>query len=477
MRLNAAVRDALKIEWDDGPNQTYNSPDYENQLRATARRPGKVVRNDGDAEKAFAEAVSRIEAEYYIPHMAQSPMEPPAATARIVNGKCEVWACVQAPQATRSEVASRLGVSTSDVTVHVTLLGGGFGRKSKPDFAVEAAVLSRQMGGAPVKVTWTREDDIRHGYYHTVSVERLEGGLDANGNPVAWRHRRVAPTIGSLYGPDPKYEAPFEFGMGLVDLPFDIPNIVIENGEAGAHTRIAWYRSVSNIPHAFAVQLFAGEVAAASKKDQKEALLELIGPPRIVDPRKSGVDPWNYGESFHVYPIDTGRLKLVAELAAANSGWGRQLPSRHGLGIAAHRRFVTYVAIVVEAAVSDKGEVTVPRVDVVVDCGAVVNPERIRAQIEGACIMGLGNALMSEITFKNWRVEQGNFDDYQVVRIDAAPSEIRVHIVPSAFDVPPGGIGEPGVPPLAPALTNAIYAATGRRIRRLPIGNQLREVG
>src|SRR6202790_468300 len=166
MRLNAAVRDALKIEWDDGPNQTYNSPDYENQLRATARRPGKVVRNDGDAEKAFAEAVSRIEAEYYIPHMAQSPMEPPAATARIVNGKCEVWACVQAPQATRSEVASRLGVSTSDVTVHVTLLGGGFGRKSKPDFAVEAAVLSRQMGGAPVKVTLTREDDIRHGYYH-----------------------------------------------------------------------------------------------------------------------------------------------------------------------------------------------------------------------------------------------------------------------------------------------------------------------
>jgi isoquinoline 1-oxidoreductase beta subunit len=216
MRLNAAVRDALKIEWDDGPNQTYNSPDYENQLRATARRPGNVVRNDGDAEKAFAEAASRIEAEYYIPHMAQSPMEPPAATARIVNGKCEVWACVQAPQATRSEVASRLGVSTSDVTVHVTLLGGGFGRKSKPDSAVEAAVLSRQMGGAPVKVTWTREDDIRHGYYHTVSVERLEGGLDANGNPVAWRHRSVAPTIGSLYGPDPKYEAPFELGMGLV---------------------------------------------------------------------------------------------------------------------------------------------------------------------------------------------------------------------------------------------------------------------
>ena len=470
-------RDALKIEWDDGPNQTYNSPDYENQLRATARRPGKVVRNDGDAEMAFAKAATRIEAEYYIPHMSQSPMEPPAATARIVNGKCEIWACVQAPQATRSEVASRLGVSTSDVTVHVTLLGGGFGRKSKPDFAVEAAVLSRETGGAPVKVTWTREDDIRHGYYHTVSVERLEGGLDANGKPVAWRHRSVAPTIGSLYGPDPKYEAPFELGMGLVDLPFDIPNIRIENGEAAAHTRIGWYRSVSNIPHAFAVQSFAGELAAASKKDQKEALLELIGPPRIVDPRKSGVDLWNYGESFDVYPIDTGRLKLVAELAAANSGWGRQLPSRHGLGIAAHRSFVTYVAIVVEAAVSDKGEVTVPRVDVVVDCGAVVNPERIRAQIEGACIMGLGNALMSEITFKNGRVEQGNFDDYQVVRIDAAPSEIRVHIVPSAFDVPPGGIGEPGVPPLAPALTNAIYAATGRRIRRLPIGNQLREVG
>jgi isoquinoline 1-oxidoreductase beta subunit len=467
-------RDALKIEWDDGPNQGYDSKTYEDQLRATARKPGKIVRNEGDADAALAQATTRLEAEYYVPHLAQAPMEPPAATARIVNGKCEVWACVQSPQATRDEVARRLGLSTDDVTVNVTLLGGGFGRKSKPDFAVEAALLSHEMRGAPVKVIWTREDDIRHGYYHTVSVERVEAGLDASGKIVAWRHRSVAPTIASIFGPDPKHEAPFELGMGLVDLPFDIPNIRIENGEAAAHTRIGWFRSVSNIPHAFAVQSFAGELAAASKRDQKEVLLALIGQPRIVDPRKSGVDLWDYGEAFDQYPIDAGRLRRVVELAAGSAEWGRKLPPRHGLGIAAHRSFVTYVATVVEAAVDERGAVTVPRVDVVVDCGAYVNPERIRAQIEGACIMGLSLALKSEITFKNGRVAQGNFDDYEVARIDESPRDIRVMIVPSAFDIPPGGIGEPGVPPFAPALMNAIHAATGKRIRRLPIGDQLK---
>ncbi len=467
-------RETLKIDWEDGPNQTYESKAYEAQLRATARQPGLVVRNEGDAQAALAKAATRIEGEYYIPHLAQAPMEPPAATARIESGKCQVWACVQSPQVTRDEVARRLGLSSDDVTVHVTLLGGGFGRKSKPDFAVEAALLSREMGGAPVKVIWTREDDIQHGYYHTVSVERLEAGLDASGKVVAWRHCSVAPTIASIFGPDPKHEASFELGQGLVDVPFDIPNILVENGEAAAHARIGWYRSVSNIPHAFAVQSFAAELAAASKKDQKDALLELIGPPRIVDPRKSGADLWDYGEAFEQYPIDTGRLRRVVELAAGKAEWGRQLLPHHGLGIAAHRSFVSYVATVVQVAVDDKGDVTVPRVDVAVDCGAIINPERIRSQIEGACIMGLSNALKSEITFKNGRVEQSNFDDYQVARIDEAPREIHVHIVPSPFDVPPGGVGEPGVPPFAPALANAIYAATGKRIRRLPIGDQLK---
>jgi len=246
------------------------------------------------------------------------------------------------------------------------------------------------------------------------------------------------------------------------------------NGEAAAHTRIGWFRSVSNISHAFAIQAFAAELAAAAGKDQKDYILELIGPPRIVDVRAAAKDFWDYGENPDTYPIDTGRLRKVVELAAEKGEWGRKLPAGHGLGIAVHRSFVTYVAAVVEAAVDAQGNVTVPRVDIAVDCGPTVNPDRVRSQLEGACIMGLTLALKSEISFKNGKVEQSNFDDYDVVRINEAPGQTRVHIVPHGFDLPLGGVGEPGVPPIAPALVNAIFAATGKRIRSLPIGQQLR---
>lgn len=463
-------RKKLKVDWDSGEHALYESEAYKKQLLETAHQPQKVVRNIGDVDATFAKAAKIHEADYYTPLLAHAPMEPPAAVAEYKDGKVVTWAATQNPQAVQEAVAAALGIQPTDVICHVTLLGGGFGRKSKPDYAVEAAVLSKKIG-KPVKVAWSREDDLHFDYYHAVAGMYLKAATDDKGKPTAWLHRSVFPPIGSTFDASEKYGGDGEMSMGWTDMPFDIPNHRAENGPAQNHVRIGWLRSVANVYHAFAVQSFLDELAAAANRDRVEYMLEVLGQPRKIDLPSQGVKYSNYSKPLAQYPVDTGRLRRVIEIAAEQSGWAKKKPGNgRALGIAAHRSFLTYVAAVVEIEVDDKGKLRIPRVDLAVDCGRVIHPDRVKSQFEGAAVFGASIALLGEITAADGRIQQSNFNNYQVARINEAPYETHVHIVPSE-DIPTG-VGEPGVPPMAPAICNAIFAATGKRIRELPIKKQ-----
>jgi len=447
-------RNNLDIHWDKGSNGQYDSKKYMQKITNRVHNNAKVAPpTKGNVNAAFSKASQIVEATYQLPHLAHAPMETPNALAWVHDGKCEVWAPLQDPQTARADAAAYLGIEMKDVTINVTFLGGGFGRKSKPDFVIEAIALSKKIN-APVQVVWTREDDIQHSYYHTTNAQYLKASLDKSGDVTGWLHRTAFPSINSTFMPGANYAAGWEIGQGMNNNPFDIPNTRYENAKAEPFVRIGWLRSVCAIFHSFGINSFIDELADKAKKDPLQFKLNLIGKDRIREE-----------ESPH--PLNTKRLKNVLNIAAKNAKWGRELPEGHGLGIAFYYSFYSYVATVVEVSViNDK--LKLHHIWTVLDCGMVLNKDNVLNQMEGASVFGSSIALYGKITAKDGAIEQSNFHDYKMTRMNEIPP-IDVTLVES--DEAPTGVGEPGVPPVAPAIANAIFNATGKRYRSLPLSD------
>lgn len=457
--------DALKIEWSSSPHDGSSWAADLEDMKAKIATPGEARRSVGDVDGAMKRAAKIYEATYVVPHLAHAALEPPAAVARITEAGCEVWASVQTPQRARDLVAQQLGLPKEKVTVHVTFLGAAFGRKSKPDFAVEAAYLA-QKTGKPVRVQWLREDAMRQGYFHASSVQGLAAGLDAEGQVVAWRQRIASPTIGSTFSADMHALRDSELGQGLNDLPLDLAHISMETHPVQEHVRIGWMRSVYNINHAFAVQSFIDELAHEQGVPMPELVKRLYGPPREITGADIGMEISNYGAPLADYPIDIKRYHRVMDRVLALSGFDQPAPEGRARGFAVHRSFLTYVAVVVEVSRAPRGGPKLERAWVVADPGRIVNQERVRAQLEGAVIFGGSAALYGHLAVKDGQITAGNFREYRLLRMHEAPRSIEIEVITSGDA--PGGVGEPGVPPVAPAITNAWFALTGERVRTLP---------
>jgi isoquinoline 1-oxidoreductase beta subunit len=436
-------REKLKIDWDLGSHAGLSTEKMLRDFRETALKPGAIAKKTGDPEAALKTAAKTITAEYDVPYLAHAMMEPLNCVVDLRADNCEIWTGTQFETVDRASAAQVAGLPPEKVQIHTTLLGGGFGRRANPnsDFVVEAVHVAK-AAKAPVKVVWTREDDIRGGWYRPMWHDRFVAGLDSNGDPIAWTHTIVGQSItqGTLFEAFTIKDGIDSTSVeGAADLLYGFPNLQVDLHSPKIGVPVQWWRSVGHSHTGFSVEAFFDEVAHAGGKDPYELRRKLLA--------------------------NQPRMRAVLELAAQKANWGSKLPPGVGRGIATHFSFDSYVAQVVEASV-EKGAVKVHRVVCAVDCGLVINPDTVRAQMEGGIIFGLTAALKTEITLKDGRIEQSNFHDYQMLRIFESP-EIEVHIVPSTEN--PTGVGEPGVPPVAPALANAIFAATGKRVRRLPI--------
>ena len=466
-------RKALSASWRNGANEDYDSATFRSALEKTARSPGTHLRNVGDVDNALKISKRTLEAEYFVPHLPHVAMEPPVAVARYDaanGGHCEIWASTQNPQAARTEAARVLELSEDRVTVHVTFIGGGFGRKSKADFVSEAAFLSKACG-RPVRVQFTREDDIHHDYLNTVAAQHLTAGLDENNHVTAWRHRTAFPPIKSLFDTSVIEPGAGDLQQGVLDFALAIPNVRAEVGAAKAHVRTGWLRSVYNIFHAFAINSFLDELAHARQIDPRENLLELIGPARQLSLKELGIEALaNYGLPLDLHPVDAGRLRAVIEKVTAMANWkSRGQQKGRAFGLAAHRSFLSYAAVVASVTRNAQGQPWVDEVWIALDPATVINPDRVKAQLEGSVINGISHIMYGGVTHKRGAVEQNNFDGVNLVRMAVAPRRIHVEIIER--DLAPGGVGEPGVPPVAPAVANAIFALTKIRVREFGVAH------
>ena len=455
-------RKALSVTWTNNPaHAKFDSRAAISKLISAPVTEAKTVATRGDIAQAFTNAAQIYEATYSLPHLEHATMEPPAATAKVTANSCEVWACVQDPMTARKLIADMLGFKLEQVTVNITLLGGGFGRKSKPDFVAEAVVLAKAVG-KPVKVTWTREDTTRHGYYHAFSVQHYKAALDAKHQIIGLDSSVASPSIISLFKPDTGYMQDWELGQGFTSLVYKIPHLRARNIPVIAHTRIGWVRSVYNSNHAFALNSFMDEIARSNKIDPLQYHLDSLPAEEPNDGK-----PKTEKSDFAYSPL---RLKNAIKAVQKTSGWPAKVNASEGWGFATHYSFESYVAVASKVNLINN-ELRVLEVHISIDCGQILNPDRVQAQMEGSVIFGLSAALMGEISFTDGAAEQSSFHDYPMLRLSQSP-KIVVTLISS--DRKHSGAGEPGMPPVGASITNAIVAAGGPRIRDLPIKNHIK---